>query len=360
MKDDRVYKFPLLPPGPGNPANSGASIIPLRDGRLFMAYSHVFGSHSGDLSACRIAARFSEDDGRTWTKEDVILVENEAELTTVAANLVRLASGSIALFYLVMNSETDCLPYMRISTDEGQTWSERVCVSPQSGYHTVNGDRVIQLSSGRLVVPASFSGGYSSLPSGDRKLMEAIIGNSLPYYSTCFLSDDDGATWRRSNTVLESPWASKSGLQEPGIIELKNGSIMMLMGTDLGGQFCSYSHDSGETWTAPQPTALIGPCSPSKLGRIPGTGDLLVIWNTPCLVSTRSLPRGTLSTAISKDEGKTWQNIKTLEHDPDASYCYLSLTFVGSTAVMTYAHRHNSFDGGMLKLTVVDVDWFYD
>lgn len=363
MKDDRVYKFPLLPPGPGNPQNSGASIIPLRDGRLFMAYAYTYGE-GGDWAPSRIAACFSEDDGITWTREDRILVENEATLRTGAASLVRLTSGAIALFYLVVNSGIDCVPYMRISKDEGRTWSERVRVAPQDGYYTVNGDRVIQLSSGRIIVPVSFPpGGYkkSSSSAKDDVAKEAIIGSSLPCRSTCFFSDDEGTTWQQSQTILESPWQSKSGLQEPGVVELKDGSIMMFMRSDLGGQFFSYSQDEGKTWLSPVPSSLIGPCSPATIKRIPATGDLLAIWNTPSKACTRPLPRCTLSAAISKDEGKTWQNIKTLEYDPDASYAYLSLTFVKNRAVMTYSHRHNySFEGEMLKLAVVDVDWFYD
>jgi len=351
MRDDQITKVQLLPPSEANPRNSEASIIQLKDGRLLLAYSHFYGRDM-DAGGAYIAGRFSEDNGRTWTGKDIVLVENEGKFNVMSVSLLRLLSGEIALFYLVKNSQSDCIPYVRISNDEARTWGNRIRVISQEGYYGLNNDRVIQLPSGRLIVPVEFSPGAYGPP-------EAPI--VPPCQSMCFLSDDKGISWHRSQTVLEPLIGSKSGLQEPGVVELKDSSVMMFMRTDLGGQFVSYSYDRGETWTNPVFSSLKGPCSPATIKRIPSTGDLLAVWNTPSAICRRPLPRCTLSTAISKDEGKSWQNIKTLEYDPEASYCYVSLLFVDDKAIMTYAHRHNFFfKGGMLLLTLVDINWFYE
>jgi len=41
----------------------------------------------------------------------------------MSVSLLRLQNGEIALFYLLKNSEQDCRPVMRLSRDEGTTWS---------------------------------------------------------------------------------------------------------------------------------------------------------------------------------------------------------------------------------------------
>ncbi len=39
------------------------------------------------------------------------------------------------------------------------------------------------------------------------------------------------------------------------------------------------SADRGKTWTAPEPTSLKSPCSPASIKRLPGSSDLLAIYN---------------------------------------------------------------------------------
>ena len=66
-------------------------------------------------------------------------------------------------------------------------------------------------------------------------------GSSKPHpgVAVCYLSDDSGKTWRKSRSELQPPQQSKTGLQEPGVVELKDGRIMMLCRTDQGSQFTS-------------------------------------------------------------------------------------------------------------------------
>jgi len=346
MKQKEIIKLRLLPPSADNPRNSEGSIIELRDGRLFLAYSHFYGG-SRDESSAYIAGRFSEDKGKTWSKEDVTVIENEGKQNVMSVTLLRFISGEIGLFYAVKNSSSDCRLYMRTSKDEGKTWSDKILTIPQEGYYVVNNDRVIQHTSGRLLFPADYH------PFSQGKLGPGI--------SMCFFSDDKGKTWQKSKTELQAPENSHSGLQEPGIIELKDGSLMMLMRTDLGCQFRSYSHDRGETWSLAQPTDIISPVSPATVKRIPKTGDLLLIWNDHSgkypYVSGKRTP---LCSAISQDEGKTWKNSKLLENDSDGWYCYTSCVFINERAVLSYCAGNSQIGGlNLLQITLVDIDWFY-
>ena len=345
MTDTPVHKNRLLPPSPSNPRNSEGSMVELTDGRILLAYAHFYGGGSDDSSAY-IAMRESTDRGRSWSTEDVTLVENEGDHNVMSASFLRLATGEIALFYLVKNSREDCKLYMRKSNDEAETWGEPVCATPQDGYHVVNNDRVVQLSSGRLVVPAAHH------PVREDTRFRGGI-------SMCFLSDDGGATWRRSQSELHAPDNVTSGFQEPGVIELKDGRLMMLMRTTAGCQFRSYSADGGVTWSGAEPTDIMSPCSPATLRRIPITGDILMVWNDHAGDRAKFEQKRTpLTTAVSRDEGQTWTNVKVLEDDPDGWYCYTSALFVEDRVILAYCAGNKDIGGlNLLQVTNVDVEW---
>jgi Neuraminidase (sialidase) len=343
-----LTRIRLLPPVPGkNPRNSEGAFIRLKDGRISFIYSHFTGG-GGDSSTSHLAGRFSSDGGKTWTGKDEIVVPNEGKQNTMSVSLLRVQTGEIALFYLRRNAWDDLRPYMRVSKDEARTWSEpQVCI-PDGGYFVVNNDRVIQLKSGRLVIPAA----RHNVPGGKW----TARGTSL-----CYLSDDNGKTWRKSRTELEGPAGSKTGLQEPGAVELKDGKLMMLCRTDQGSQYRSYSKDGGETWSAAQPTDIQSPVSPASIKRIPRTGDLLLVWNDHSQVDERRRGKRTpLTAAISRDEGKTWEKRKTLEDDADGWYCYTAIEFVDNRILL--AHCAGNSRVGRLNLTQItriDLDWLY-
>ena len=135
--------------------DSEGDFIQLKDGRIMFVYSHFPGGPGGasDHAPAHLAARFSSDGGRSWTTEGVMVVPNEGKLNVMSVSLLRLQDGRIAMFYLRKNSLTDCCPQLRISTDEGQSWSKPCKVVDEVGYYVLNNDRVIQLQSGRIVVP---------------------------------------------------------------------------------------------------------------------------------------------------------------------------------------------------------------
>src|SRR5688572_17041562 len=113
-----------LEPGEDNPRNSEGDFIALKDGRILFIYSHYFGNKGGDHDPAFLAGRYSSDEGKTWTSEDIRIVEQEGTMNVMSVSLLRLKTGEIALFYLRKNSVTDCIPMVRFSNDEAKTWSE--------------------------------------------------------------------------------------------------------------------------------------------------------------------------------------------------------------------------------------------
>jgi len=361
VTDPRVERNRLLPPSPNNPRNSEGSFIWLDDGRLLLGYTHFYGG-AGDNAAARIAGRTSADQGREWSREDLALVDNEGSENVMSVSFLRLASGEIALFYARKNGWDDCRLYMRTlddgteqdrSFDPGQdgasSFGEPVLAIPQEGYFVVNNDRVVQLTSGRLVVPAARH------PMLDGRWSARGI-------STAFLSDDSGATWEGSTTELHGVDGSGSGLQEPGVVELRDGRLMMLMRTDQGCQFRSWSEDGGESWSAAEPTDIISPVSPASVKRIPATDDLLMVYNDHRTAAAEARGKRTpLTTAISTDEGASWENVKVLEDDPQGWYCYTAITFTEDHTILGYCAGNAEIGGlNLLQITRIETGWLYD
>jgi sialidase-1 len=340
----------VLAPGPGNPRNSEGDFIALKDGRTLFVYTHFTGG-TGDHAAAHLASRVSTDGGRTWSDRSEPVVAREGKMNAMSVSLLRLKDGRVALFYLVKNSTADCRTYVRFSTDEAKTWTEpRLCM-PEEGYFVVNNSRAVQLDSGRIILPAARHDRGKDNPGFHRGV------------ALCFYSDDAGETWNRSRTALEAPPQSRSGLQEPLVIELKDRRLMMLCRTDQGSQFRSYSDDGGDAWSQARPTDIRSPLSPASIRCIPKTGDLLMVWNDHSAIDPKLVGKRTpLTVAISRDVGKTWEKRKPLYDDAEGWYCYTAITFVGDRVLLGHCAGRQAKGSSGLATTVVtsfDVDWLY-
>jgi len=333
-----------LEPQQGNPRNSEGDFIQLKDGRILFIYTHFTGG-SGDHASAYLAGRFSNDGGKTWTKKDVMILPNEGGMNIMSVSLLRLNSGELALFYLRKNSESDCIPFMRISIDEAKTWSEPIKCMEADGYHVVNNDRFVQLQNGRIIFPTAF---HKTIPSG----MEST-GQIMCYYS-----DDTGKTWLKSQQVANP---ENIVLQEPGLIELENGRIMLFCRTDSGVQYFSFSDDRGKTWSPVRPGNIKSPLSPASIERIPATGDLLLVWNNNYKPVRNGGKRTPYNLAISRDEGKTWQKIKPIESDPAGWYCYTAIEFVNNHVLLGHCAGDTRTNSGLAttQITRLSLDWIY-
>ncbi len=332
--------IPLLPPGPGNPRNTEGSFITLKDRRILFAYSRFTGG-GDDNAAAYIAGRYSSDGGRTWSANDVTIVEREGQMNAMSVSLLRLKDRRIALFYLRKNSTSDCRPYLRYSSDEAKTWSEPILCIPDIGYFVLNNDRAVQLRSGRIVLPVAQHSGVG--------MEYSSRGVSMTY-----LSDDVGRTWRVGRTRLEMPASDRTGFQEPGVVELKDGRLMMFIRTGKGCQYLSYSSDGGETWSPAEPSSIRSPVSPASIKRIPKKGDLLMVWNdNPNEGPTRG-KRTPITVAISRDEGKTWIRPHNVRDDPNGWYCYTAIHFAGPRVLLSF----NDGGAGLPHLSRSSIVWF--
>lgn len=337
-----------LPPGPDNPRNSEGSFLGLEDGRILYVYSHYTGDSSGDHDPAFLAGRYSTDEGRRWSAEDAVVLENEGDWNVMSVSFLRLLDGAIALFYVRKNSEEDCIPQMRISHDEGGSWSDpNPVITDREGYFVLNNDRVVQLENGRLLAPVALH-----RPRGEPWTNHATL--------LVYASDDGGKSWWASDPV---PNPEGVLLQEPGLIPLADGRLLMFIRTDAGVQFFSESRDGGRRWTPVTPGNLPSPVSPASVKRIPETGDLLAVWNAndgsdPAIAGKRT----PLCLAVSADEGRSWSPPRTLADNPYGWYCYTAIHFTEDQHVLlSYCCGDTRENNGLAHscVTRVSLDWIY-
>ncbi|MCE5324380.1 glycoside hydrolase [bacterium] len=326
----------LVPSTPEHPHNGEADMIHLKNGDLLLAYGQWCGKD--DLDEAEIRYITSSDGGRTWDNDSVLL-PNEGNIATYSVSLLRMQNDEILMSYGVRESLEDRTVYFRKSSDECKTWSPRVKleVPPAwySGYTGISNNRLIQLRSGRILA-AAWAGWAND---------KTIIGFTA-------YSDDFGQTWRKSDDVdirTIDP-SSSYGADDPAVVELKDGRVMMLVSTELGCLAKSYSKDQGKTWTRPvRVRELVAPKTPATIARIPATGDLLLVWNYN---TTECYP---LNSMISKDDGKTWSNLRVIDDSNNSSY--VSITPVDDRILLTYWSYDST--GTSLILKSFDYRWFY-
>ena len=333
----------VRPAHPGNDRNSEGTIFDLGHHRLLLAWTEFYSSDGRDWGPAQISTMVSKNDGRSWSHKRV-LQPNIGTMNVMEANLVRLHNGDIFFVFLRKQSPGDCLPMFRISADNGKPFSppKLIPVIPFPSYNTINNDRVIQLRSGRILVPLAYTKDYRV---------------SRRFVSRVYYSDDEGTTWKASKTIIDVK-SSSNGAEEPGVVELPDGRVMLWVRTKTGQPWQCYSEDGGVTWSTPVPMTVASPNSPQSIKRIPSTNDLLMIWNNS---ATDRFP---LTAAISSDNGHTWTHVRNLDNDASHTYAYTSITFVGKQVFFTYyagpaTGSHPKVSHISLKLKRVPVKWFY-
>jgi predicted neuraminidase len=207
---------------------------------------------------------------------------------------------------------------------------------------------VIQLRSGRLIVPLA-------LHNTPQQNKPDWTGRVL-----CYLSDDAGTTWRQSQTVLQAfdPRSNARRIaQEPGVVELRDGRVMMFVRSNAGSQLISHSGDGGQTWSTLLPSNLKSPTSPATIERIPGSETLVCVWNDHANIAPALRGKRTpLSLAISQDEGLSWQSSITLFDNPDGWYCYTAIEFTDDAMLLAHCCGDRTKNNGLAQSQITRLE----
>lgn len=329
----------FLETGPGNPRNGEGSFLRLRDGSIFFGYTEYTGSGWHDHASARLSCLISRDEGETWGEKGILLEKPENCKNIMSLSLLRMGNGDVGAFYIRKNLDgTDGLWLIR-SSDEGKTWSEPInCMGAyqDTDYYVLNNDRVLRLKNGRIL----FSACRHSIFTGSENLAPGVV---------CFFcSDDDGFTWRKTNTEFAMPFPGDPvGFQEPGLYEREDGSLWCYLRTRLGCQFQCFSQDGGESWSFPEPNYFFS--SPDSPMLVKDAGRCtLAVFNPIPRYTTRpeSEPWGRtpLVCAVSHDRGKTFskEGLYAIEEDLSNGYCYPALLEGPNCFLLAYYHSNGT------------------
>jgi sialidase-1 len=292
----------------------------------------------GDIGNHDIVLKRSADLGRTWGPEELIFDDGEQTCTDLTVGLDH-TNGKLWLFFLRNKKE-----YCHFSsTDGGRTWQGPVSIhaqvtkpdwdhlqgkdegsDPSSGgrgaawargwaqrYGIGPGNAMVQLKTGRLVVPA--------------RHREDNGKGRLRSFAHTFYSDDHGASWKLGGTI---------GLHtsECQLVELTSGDLRVMSRNESAEDapdnlrhLTAISHDGGESWSGlRRAEELITPRCHGPIERLTdaASGRSRILFSSPASpFRQQEHPYGryNLTVRISYDEGETWSAGKTIWPHP-ASY----------------------------------------
>ena len=354
-----LYESTVCPWTPENPRHDHQLIFPLDEGRLMLVWSeyyaaapeHVFrtqfpGDGSvgfADEAPCRISAKISCDRGRSWSGK-FTLQENRWGLNVKHPNLIRRSDGGVLFTFTAWQTESgERNVFAKFSHDSCESWDPIVQIS-EPGWYCTNNDHALTLASGRIILPSHGGPGF------------VYKGKESKLYSFVFYSDDDGDSWRISNGRFTAPGR---GAHEPTILELDNARLVCLMRTTNACVYRAYSDDQGDTWSEPEPTDLEAPDSPPLMKYIPGTKDILLLWNN--VPSHSNWPRTPLTAAISQDGGTSWSNFHDVDNRIDHDAAYAGITFMEDEVLITYYTRGTYWSRDTeIMLKIFKIEQFYE
>jgi BNR repeat-like domain len=283
--------------------------VQLPDGRLMGILGRTIDNEA--------LARYSSDGGYSWTKNQELFRFPEGVGYWNIANAFLGQDGEVHLVCQNnANTQGKGLYEMRFdiwtvrSTAGVSKW-----LPPKLVWQGYSGSllSVTQLRSGRILIPFCYLTPRTWAHRGTGFDAFTFMGR---FSSKVAYSDDDGDTWRITGRELKepTPYIGADGGIEPAVIQLKDGRVWMLIRTQDGFFYESYSQD-GSVWSAPQPTQIISSDSPASLTRLKD-GRLLMLWNCTQRYPYANGGRQVLHGAVSEDEGRTWHGYREVARNP--------------------------------------------
>ncbi|GGW83068.1 sialidase family protein [Streptomyces lomondensis] len=291
-----------------------------------------------DFGNIDIVLKRSTDGGRTWGPLQVAARNGDAlagnpapvVLDTGRVLLVHVRNAALATEDAIRRGKVAAADGRRVwvqhSDDEGLTWSAPKEITqetkkPQWRWYATTPGHAIQLSTGRVVVPAN----HSLPPTGTDNGTEGRYNGGH-----CLLSDDGGATWRIG--YVDDNTDGYINANETTAAELPDGRVYFNTRNDSpspGTRADAHSADGGQTLVKPfRPQAgLTAPVCQAAVLQLRDP-DLL-LYSGPADPGFRAL----MTIRVSTDGGTTWRPAYTVDGLP-AAYSDLVRVDAGTVGLL--------------------------
>ena len=261
------------------PSCHASTLVEHEPGKLLAAW---FGGKAEGAANVQIWS--STFDGNRWSDPQVLGSEPGQPCWNPV--LFKTAKGTLCLWYKAGPKPESWTGYVRISNDNGKTWSTPEMMP--GGFWGPVRAKPIQLDNGTILAGTSVESYRNWTPYVDR-------------------STDDGKTWNRSNG-FNVP--IKFGQIQPALFQTEDAKIVALMRSKNPPNICrSESKDGGETFTPAEETALPNPSAGIDVVKT-NRGDVFLIYNPTQMFRTP------ISLARSSDDGRSWKKVVDLETEP--------------------------------------------
>jgi len=287
------------------------------------------GREAGDSGDIDLLLKRSEDNGKTWSNEQVIWSDGSNTCGNPCP-VVDEETGRIWLWTTWNNGqdkETEIvhrtsisprIPYLCYSDDDGLVWStpvdmSEICRDTSWGWYATGPGIGIQIKNGRyrgrLVIPANHS--YND-PEGNLRDGPYGTGAHVIY------SDDHGKTWKVGQSITP-------GCNESQVTELSDGSLLMNM-RSYNDQYCraiSLSLDGGATWSPVKHDLQLveSKCQASILNFGNYKGENVHLFSNPAV----PVGRTHMTIKTSFNDCREWSNAKLIYSGPSAYSCLTKL-----------------------------------
>ncbi len=173
----------------------------------------------------------------------------------------------------------------KISKDDGKSWSDIEIISEQRGLMTKS--KPIKLSNGRYLIP---------------------IYDEKEWFPMVLISEKNGNKWNLyGDTTVK-------GVIQPNVVELDNGTLLMLSRTKMGRMYYSLSFNQGLSWISSSKMDVPNPNSGISLVKIKEKKIFLLAYNHSEFFRNR------IDISVSRD-GFSWSKpINVLMGNGEYSY----------------------------------------
>lgn len=271
----------------------------------------------------QLAARFSDDGGRSWGGIEPILpvVDPPVRAVSPGGFLLDPVTDVLSVFFLVQTVYTAGGDFMDRAQNDVQLWTARTTSYDGTGRPVFGPAQHIPLdvlATGETVAwGLSYSNGIRTAGGTHLYPVSYMIDSVGTFTSNVLRSTDGGATWTQSPTELMLPSAPvgyERGVTELAITELDDGRIMvMARQQDMTKHYLltAYSDDDGITWSTPTDSEILSSNTAAALFR-DGRGGHGLTWPGHNGFGQVSYYRNNLTAAYSDDDGESWNGYQDL------------------------------------------------